>query len=210
MAARMLSPIGAIHLTQGEHDHAGDSCVSLRARVPPSRASHRAAGGRFARATVWLPATAGNLTQMDTPLAHKHETAFASYRMTAKHHGCRRSWSRSPTGRLELCSFPCNGQPRPGPRAAPPAPGPGTRLVLSAIESPPRALLLCDEGMSADRRSGARYRPLCGAPRQLPRPLGRPPTHRQLHQPPRTATNAVMSDFTELWSEPVLERESDC
>ena len=44
-----------------------DSCVSLRARVPPSRVSHRAARGRFAPATVWLPAMAGNLTQIDTP-----------------------------------------------------------------------------------------------------------------------------------------------
>jgi hypothetical protein len=42
--------------------------VSLRARVPPSRASHRAAGGRFTPATVRLPAAAGNLTQMDIPL----------------------------------------------------------------------------------------------------------------------------------------------
>lgn len=40
-------------------------------------------------------------------IAHKHETAFASYCMTCKHHGCRRSSSRSPTWRLELCPFPC-------------------------------------------------------------------------------------------------------
>ena len=38
----------AIYLTQAEHDDMGDPRVGPRARVPPSRASHTAAGARFA------------------------------------------------------------------------------------------------------------------------------------------------------------------
>ena len=65
----LLSAEGAIYLTQGEHDDVGDLCVCLRAGVPPSRACTRRLVVGSAPATGRLPATAGNLTQIDTPSA---------------------------------------------------------------------------------------------------------------------------------------------
>jgi hypothetical protein len=49
----------------------GDLRAGLRARVPPSRASHEAAGVRFALTEGRLPTTAVNLTQIDSPLRAK-------------------------------------------------------------------------------------------------------------------------------------------
>jgi hypothetical protein len=49
----------------------GDLRVGLRTRVPPSRASHTAAGARFALTEGRLPTTAVNLTQIDSPLSAK-------------------------------------------------------------------------------------------------------------------------------------------
>ena len=43
----------------------------LRARVPPSRASHTAAGARFSLTEARLSTAAVNLTQMDSPLTRK-------------------------------------------------------------------------------------------------------------------------------------------
>jgi hypothetical protein len=63
-----LSAQRAIYLTQAEHDDMGDLRVGPRARVPPSRASHTAAGARFALTEARLLTTAVNLTQVDSPL----------------------------------------------------------------------------------------------------------------------------------------------
>jgi hypothetical protein len=75
MTRRALSGQGGYLSNSGCARPRWDSRASLRARVPPSRASHRAAGGRFAPATVRLPVTAGNLTQIDTPFRAKRSLA---------------------------------------------------------------------------------------------------------------------------------------
>jgi hypothetical protein len=71
----------AIYLTQAEHDEVGDLRVGLRARVPPSRASHTAAGARFALTEGRLPITAVNLSHIDSPLSRmaivRHRRPFS-------------------------------------------------------------------------------------------------------------------------------------
>jgi hypothetical protein len=62
---------GAIHLTQAEPDDMGALRVGLRARVTLSRAIHTVACAPFALTESRPPTTAGNLTQMDSPLRGK-------------------------------------------------------------------------------------------------------------------------------------------
>ena len=55
----LLSREGAIYLTQAEPDDTGDLRFALRARVPPSRASHTLAGALVALTESRPRTTAG-------------------------------------------------------------------------------------------------------------------------------------------------------